>query len=391
VVLPEAVVQRLAHLLDEPRSAFGAGVEALCAHWPELAAWAERIAVLTQAHPGAVCSWAEARAALAKADGIVASELYRGQVLPLRDQDVVGLVPIGMNPATKLWEFYELRSAWDGSRDPATLEIPRHVRNGTDEGHIRVGDDPGIVFVLLPGGSFTMGAQRADGRAPNFDASARDDETPHRVTLSPFFLARHEMTQGQWKRLTGQEPSQYRAGTLVDRQNLTWASPVEQIDWFSCERWLPRYGMALPTEAQWEYGCRAGTSTPWWTGAERDSLRGAVNLPDHTAAMAGVTWSDIADWPDLEDGFVVQAPVDTLRPNPFGLHPVHGNVFEWCADWYSATYTPLAAGATRRVSRGGCCGQAASFARSAFRGRNAPVAQLPFYGVRPARALHVGD
>ena len=91
----------------------------------ERLAWAQQIGALTLGHPKARVTWQAARNAIAKADGVVASELYRGQSIALRDEDVIGLVPIGMNPATKLWEFYELRSAWDGSTDPATIEIPR--------------------------------------------------------------------------------------------------------------------------------------------------------------------------------------------------------------------------------------------------------------------------
>src|SRR5262249_8937168 len=152
-------------------------------------------------HPNARHTWAEARAAIAKADGEVASRLYAGKAIELRDEDVTGLVPIGMNPVTKLWEFYELRSAWDAKSDPREIPIPEH----DGEGRIEATAATGIVFVLLPGGTFTMGAQRGDG--PNHDPQARSDESPvHEVTLLPFFLARHELTRAQWQRLVGSTP-----------------------------------------------------------------------------------------------------------------------------------------------------------------------------------------
>jgi len=362
-------------------------------------AWAEVVADLTAHHPGATATWAQARAAIAKADDVSASRLYAGQGIELRDQDVVGLVPIGMNPATRLWEFYELRSAWDGTSDPASIPIPRHTRNGDESGHIAVGDATGIVFVLLPGGTFTMGAQRTDRGGKNHDAQAAAEGPPHDVTLAPFFLARHELTQGQWQRLTGQQPSTYCAGSIAGGQRITWANPVESVDWLECERWLSRYGMLLPTEAQWEYGCRAGTTTPWWTGVDRASLRGAVNLADQTAKQAGVNWRDIDDWPDLDDGFAVHAPVDALRANAFGLHHVHGNVWEWCADAFGDYSVPSRAGdglrqaatatSATRVDRGGCFNSAARDARSAYRFREAPTSRYYGLGVRAARALRL--
>jgi serine/threonine protein kinase len=164
--------------------------------------WAERVEGLTAGHPGARVTWEAARSAIAQADGVVASSRYAAAPIDLRPQQ--GLVPIGMNPRTKLWEFYHLRSAWDprSGEDPAELEIPRH---DPQSGTIDVGERTGIVFVLIPGGTFTMGAQAADPDGSNYDPWAQDNEAPREVALAPFFLARHELTQAQWLRLASDE------------------------------------------------------------------------------------------------------------------------------------------------------------------------------------------
>ena len=120
--------------------------------------------------------------------------------------------------------------------------------------------------------------------------------------------------------------------------------------------------MSLPSEAQWEYGARGGTSTVWWTGQERESLRGKVNIADQTAKRRGASWVDIDDWPDFEDGSVVHAEIASFPANGFGLHEVAGNLWEWCLDGYDQAFyrarsagTPLLSwsGSASRVFRGG--------------------------------------
>jgi formylglycine-generating enzyme required for sulfatase activity len=133
-----------------------------------------------------------------------------------------------------------------------------------------------------------------------------------------------------------------------------------------CRKLLTRWGLELPTEAEWEYGCRAGTSWPWWTGAERGSLQGAANLANQTAA-AKAARRNIKEWSEQEDGYVLHAPVDALRANAWGLHHVHGNLWEWCRDLYGRSYDS-------RVSRGGGFLYAARFARASNRSNNTPDA-----------------
>jgi len=153
-------------------------------------AFASRVHDATFAHRLAPVSWTGARTAIA------ADPRYQG--IALADDDVLGLVPIGANPVTGLLEFYELASAWDGAADPATLPIPRH---GPD-GRIDVTEATGIVFVLLPGGVATIGAQAADPQGAHHDPETQSFTGPvQQVALAPFFLARHELTRAQWARL----------------------------------------------------------------------------------------------------------------------------------------------------------------------------------------------
>ena len=206
--------------------------------------WARHLEARSVTHRDA---WAAARAAIAKADGVVASALYAGQNIELRNQDVWGLVPIGMNPESKLWEFYDLRSAWDGALDPATLAIPAY---GAD-GRLTIAGAIGIVFVLIPGGTLP----------PDTPVDAEDEGAKKRlmVRLDPFFLGKYEVTQGQWLRWTGKNPS-----SSADEKNP--ALPVERVSWSDADPVLRHQGLGLPSELQWEYAIRAGTMTRWWVG-----------------------------------------------------------------------------------------------------------------------------
>ena len=317
--------------------------------------------------------WDEAIAA------IKASPKYGGlEILPQ-----LGLLPIGMDPVSQLWEFAHVQTG-----EPAV--------RGAD-GKLVLTEETGLVFVLIPGGKFWMGAQNKPG-AQNHDPAASNDEGPvHEVELSPYFLSKYEMTQGQWQRIAATNPSYYKppGGLAPSLQH-----PVEQVSWPMCFELLASLGLSLPSEAQWECGARGGTSTPWWTGPERESLRGKVNLADQTAKKAGATWPDIADWPDLEDGSVVHCVVGnpSYPGNGFGLHEVAGNVWEWCLDGYDSGFygkrvgkDPLSpwSGSSLRVIRGGSFNRAASLARSANRGTFAPELRANHLGLRPSRALRL--
>ena len=143
---------------------------------------------------------------------------------------------------------------------------------------------------------------------------------------------------------------------------------------------------------------RVETQSVWWTGDERDSLKDkkAANLADQAAAHAGAVWPGIQDWPELNDGYVVHAPVGTYAANAFGLHEIHGNLWEWCRDGHSARFyarspslDPLnpPQGPRLRVYRGGGFNSPARAVRSAIRHSNTPTSAHSFLGVRPAQGI----
>ena len=292
----------------------------------------------------------------------------------------VGLVPLGPDPDSGLEEFAQVQSGAVPVRDPETGRLART-------------DETGMVFVLIPGGDFWMGAQADDPEKANHDPDALPHERPvHRVSVGPFLLSKYEMTKGQWRRFTGRAPGTYEPGFA----RVTLSNPVENVSWFDCRRVLQRLGLVMPSEQQWEYACRAGSSDPWSTGRTRRSLVGSVNIADQAAARVGARWPAI--WAELDDGYPVHAPVGSYQPNAWGLHDMHGNVAEWCrgqATTYSASppedpdrqERPVGVSGRDRPQRGGSYDKGATEARSASRNRGAASTPVPNVGVRPALNL----
>ncbi|MEQ8767000.1 MAG: SUMF1/EgtB/PvdO family nonheme iron enzyme, partial [Planctomycetota bacterium] len=294
-----------------------------------------------------------------------------------------GLIPIGKDPGSTLWEFAVLSTGRVPERD--------------EQDRIVVSDEMAIILVLIPGGEFDMGAiqptaDRPEG-SPNVDPQARSDEIPvRRIALDPFFLSKYELTQGQWERARAARPSYYDVNSSFARQ--AWRRhPVEQVSWLDCDDVLLRLGLILPSEAQWEYGARARTTTVWWPGNEEKDLEGKANVHDQTSfGSVGDSWGRPVAW---TDGYVVHAPVGTFGANRFGLHDVHGNVWEWCRDG-SGDYEidPRAGdglrsmdGSRARVYRGGGFGYTAEKARSAIRINLTPGLRFSLLGVRSARVI----
>lgn len=320
--------------------------------------------------------WDEAIAA------IEASPHYPG--LSLSPQ--MGLVPLGADPMSGLWEF--------------AFPRPGETMPRREGGRLVVEDDTCLVFVLVPGGQLHQGAQDVNPLAPDYLREATRAERNGRVVpLDPFFLSKFEMTQGQWLRFTGSSPSNYGPSHEVVAG---WVHPVERVSWNDCERELGRLGLLLPTGAQWEWAARAGGRALWWTGPNPEPSEGCGNLADITELRAVGRESGLVFDEYYNDNWAIHAPVDSFRPNPFGLHNVIGNVWEWCRDPHydydeampragDGLQEPLEGvelelGA--RELRGGSYDSTFKKSRSTFRFHQAKQGANMHFGVRPSRLLN---
>ncbi len=307
-------------------------------------------------------------------DRVSRNPLYRGLIL--REQ--VGLIPIGCDPSTTLEEFVDGRMGAIPTRD--------------ERRQFRVESETAIVFVLLPGGTLTQGAQRDRPTSPQFDPASTADEIPlTTVPLDPFFIGKFEVTQGQWMRWLDDLPSGYEVGASEGGEVVDLRHPVESVSWHDCTYILRAYGFSLPTEAQWEYACRAGTGTPYF--CREDELFRFANLADMT--FDRVVQSRGYKTEAWDDGRYLHAPVGVFRANGFGLHDILGNVSEWCLDCYGNYAEParrgdgLRDGADKRYRavRGSSWIGSAAHARSASRNRTEPGSRGVSIGLRVARAL----
>lgn len=312
------------------------------------------------------------------ATAIRAAARYGGLVL----HPQAGLLPLGPDPESGLWEFAHLYSGNPPLRDPS--------------GALVLTERSGIVLVLIPGGCYLMGATRASGRAGQCgDDLAVGDEAPiHQVCLDPFFLAKHEVTQAQWRRITGASPSMFPERSPCSDVWEPSKHPVENISWGEAQQGARVMGLVLPTEAQWEFAARAGVAAPWFTGWEAGRFAGFGNVSDPCREI--VMGADPVSPQRWNDGYGETAPIGSYRPNAFGLHDVIGNVIEWCQDFYGSYERPVAPGtglrlvddSPERVARGGDFSHAIRAARISRRMNLSPGSRTRL-GVRPALALGV--
>ncbi len=255
--------------------------------------------------------------------------------------------------------FLSAASAPEEARRPSGPLGAAGDLEGKEPGEARrIGE---VEMVWCPAGSFTMGS-------PESEAGRQNDEEPVKVRLgSGFWLARTETPQKLWERTMGSNPSYYQG---ADR-------PVERVSWTDAQAFVDRlnelaplaegWKWSLPTEAQWEYACRAGTETAYSGGEALDGTK---------AKVKGV-------------GAAETAPVGEDKANEWGLHDMHGNVREWCLDWHSAKLPggtdPTGAGSgTVRVRRGGSWNHEPASCRSASRHKGPPEDRNSDLGVRLA-------
>ena len=211
------------------------------------------------------------------------------------------MVACSRNPATV--QVKDVREQWQKAHPPKPERKPGEIITNT----------LGMKFAWIPPGTFMMGS-------PTNEASRQDNETPHKVTLTRcFYLGVHLVTQEQWQAVMGNNPSHFKG-----EKNL----PVEQVSWDDCQKFIEKLRAKdkkpyrLPTEAEWEYACRAGTTTPFHFGKTISTDQANY---DGTYTYGNGKKGKYREKP---------TPVGSFASNAFGLYDMHGNVWEWCEDWF---------------------------------------------------------
>jgi formylglycine-generating enzyme required for sulfatase activity len=248
-------------------------------------------------------------------------------------------------------------------KSPQAANAPSTEKGGGSAGSkaevaFGLGNGVKMEFILIQPGSFTMGS---DNPNPAFEG----ERPPHKVTITkPFYLGKHEVTQEQWEAVMGSNPSHFKGPKR----------PIENVSWNDCQDFLAKlkqkaagYDVDLPTEAQWEYACRAGSTGRYCYG-------------DEAKAMDEYAW-------DSTDAKSETHPVGEKKPNAWGLYDIHGNVAEWCKDFYypytaEAASDPLGTSGTSRVWRGGNFTGFPEVLGSPYRGGVGPTYRHETIGLR---------
>lgn len=246
----------------------------------------------------------------------------------------------------------------------------------------------GMQFVKISGGCFQMGQTSTETRllkkAMPYEQDYKKyytDELPrHEVCVDDFWIGRQEVTQGQWKKVMGSNPAHFNENNKL---------PMEKVSWFAAQRFMKKINerheklyFRLPTEAEWEYAARAGSETPFHTG---------LTITTDQANFNGIYTFGA----NLKGEYRKKTvPTGSFKPNDFGLFDLHGNVWEWCSDWYDGDYYRSSTSknptgpedGTMKVMRGGSWFHYAGNIRSATRYKNKPDGEYADTGFRVVRS-----
>jgi formylglycine-generating enzyme required for sulfatase activity len=285
----------------------------------------------------------------------------------------------------------------------------------------KIGNGEELTTVLLPENLTTMGYRDDENVRINYHFSGHvgnriENEGPPRdvTVIKGLSMGKYEVTRGQFRQFVESEKYQTEAeldseGGLgweeVTKQfkkdkKYTWKNPgfeqgddhpVVNVSWNDavkfCEWLSKKHGrqFRLPTEAEWEYACRADSETRFSCGDREEELAIFANIADESARKKFPRWNDVIY---AKDGFVFTAPVGRFKPNQYGLHDMHGNVWEWCQDWFGkyetdAMQEPLVPmTGTYKVFRGGSWSSSPVLCRAAFRGYRIPSERSNSLGFR---------
>ena len=236
--------------------------------------------------------------------------------------------------------------------------------------------DLGMTFVLIPAGTFTMGSP------PDEPGRWGAERPQHQVTLTqPFYMQQTEVTQSQWEAVMGSNPSDFSGCPSCPVEKVSWDDVQTYISYMNA-RGEGTYG--LPTEAQWEYAARAGSTTAFYNGGI--TFYSDMYDCNYDGNLAAIGWY-------CDNSNSQTHPVAQKTPNAWGLYDMSGNVFEWCQDWFSSSYydsnpstDPVGpSSGSYRVLRGGGWSYSAKNCRSAFRNRSSPDYRSYHIGFRLKR------
>jgi formylglycine-generating enzyme required for sulfatase activity len=275
------------------------------------------------------------------------------------------------NAKGELFEFEIVTVNADGK---ITERLRKDARYQTED----LGNGVVLEMVSIPGGTFMMGS-------PETEMGREERESPqHEVTVEPFYMGKYLVTQAQWEEVMGNNPSRFKGKNR----------PVEQVSWKEAVRFCNRLSKMtgktyrLPSEAEWEYACRAGTTTPFYFGETITTdlanyrgtnwiYKGTIFSGSYGSGPKGVFYEETTE-------------VGSFPPNAFGLYDMHGNVWEWCADpWHKSSYEgapndeSVWEGSSRyRMVRGGSWFNLPSHARTAFRVKSSSIKRYGTNGFR---------